>query len=192
MADWCEMSEGCLDSGERGVGYRRMNVPFKKGDVINGQIDNLNTNDICSLGLWYAKKQGATVTQELWDDVPEGAIWARGLFTTACVAITWTNMTTGSWSYAFQRDKNYQILGMRASSASGLWARLKPKTGSSPEFMNSRPGCMAAYELTEMTTRPTYFRGANLVFNGLNPPTPQMLATTTDSSQKVDILIKEL
>lgn len=190
MADWCEMSEGCLDSGAR-MHARLCGVTVNKGDILNGQIDNLNTNDICSLGLWASKKSGAYVTQ-IPPPIPAGAIWVRGVFTTACVAITWTNMTTGSWSYNFQRDRNYQILGMRASSATGLWCRLKAKTGSSPEFLNSRPGCMAVYELTEMENPATYFIGANLVFNGLNPPTPQFLATTTDSSQKIDLLILPL
>lgn len=191
MADWCEMSEGCLDSGMR-FQPRLCGVKVKKGDILNGQIDNLNTNDICSLGLWATKKAGARVSLIPPTDIPEGAIWVRGVFTTACVAITWTNMLTGTWSYNFQRDRNYQILAMRASSASGLWCRLKPKTGSSPEFMASRPGCMAVYELTEMENPPTYFIGANLVFNGLNPPIPQFLATTTDSSQKIDLLILPL
>lgn len=191
MADWCELSEGGLDSGVR-LMPRRCNVPFVKGDILNGQIDNLNTNDICSLGLWYSKRGGAIVSISPPEELPEGAIWVRGVFTTACVAITWTNMTTGTWSYAFQRDKNYKILGMRAASASGLWCRLKARTGSSPEFMNSRPGCMAVYELTEMDNAPVYFKGCNLVFNGLNPPIPQFLATTTDSSQKIDLLIQEL
>jgi hypothetical protein len=101
-------------------------------------------------------------------------------------------MLAGTWSYNFERDRQYKILGMRASSATGLWARLRPKTGGSAEFMSSRPGCMASYELAEIENRPTYFLDCNFTFSGLNPPTVQFLATTTDASQKIDLLILPL
>lgn len=191
QADWSEFTGCSLDSGLRLPGLVYCGHPLKKGDVLNAQVDNLNTNEISNVLLAFSKKQGAYVTAHP-PRIPDGAIWVKGIFTTACVAITWTKMVTGSWSYNFQRDRKYKILGMSATSASGLGCRLIAKTGSSAEFMACRPGCPASYELTEVNGPVWYFMGTDLVFEGLNPPTPEFLATTTDSSQKIDLLILPL
>lgn len=191
QADWSEFTGCSLDSGLRAPGIVRCGHPLKKGDILNAQVDNSGTNEISNLLLTFSKKPGAYVTS-VPPDVPSGAIWIKGVFTTACVAITWTKMVTGSWSYNFQRDRKYKILAMSATSASGLAARLIAKTGSSAEFMACRPGCHATYELTEVNGPPVYFIGTDFTFEGLNPPTPEWLATTTDASQKIDLLILPL
>lgn len=190
MADWNESTACSLDSGQRLPGLIYTGLKCKKGQTLNAQLDNLNTSEISNVLLYYLKK-GTGVTH-VPPPIPEGAVWIKGIFTTACVAITWTDMLTGTWSYNFERNRKYRILAMQAASASGLACRLKAKTGSSPEFLACRPGTFATYELTEVNGPPMYFCGMDLTFEGLNPPTPQFLATTTDSSQKVDLLILPL
>lgn len=192
QADWSEFTGFSLDSGIRAPGFGYAGHPLKKGDVLNLQIDNLNTNEISNGLLWFSKKPGSYITRHPPAMIPAGAIWIKGIFTTSCVAITWTKQVAGSWSYNFQRDRKYKILAMAATSASGLAARLIAKTGSSPDFLACRPGCEATYELTEMNSPPVYFMGCDFVFEGLNPPTPEWLATTTDASQKIDLLILPL
>lgn len=191
QADWSEFTGCSLDSGLRAPGIIYCGHVLKKGDILNAQVDNLNTNEISNLLLAFSKKPGAYVTEQP-PEIPAGAIWIKGIFTTACVAITWTKLVTGTWSYNFQRDRKYKILGMAATSAAGLAARLIAKTGSSPEFLASRPGVPASYELTEVNGPKWYFMGTDFVFEGLNPPTVEGLDTTTSSSFKIDLLILPL
>jgi len=190
QADWNESTAMSLDSGLRGPGLIYTGLEIPKNAVLNAQLDNLNTNEISNVLLFYLRKgQGVTHVPPA---LPKGAIWIKGIFTTACVAITWTDMLTGTWSYNFDQSRKYKILGMAAQSASGLACRLKAKTGSSPDFLACRPGTFATYELTEVNGPAMYFVGMDLTFEGANPPTPQFLATTTDSSQKIDLLILPL
>ena len=191
QADWSEMTGCSLDSGLRMPGFYYQGHRLRKGDVLNAQVDNLNTNEISNLLLGYKKGPGYVTMHPNVEEMPD-AFWVKGIFTTACVAITWTDGTTGTWSYNFSRDRDYKILGMAATSAAGLACRLKPKTGASPAFQKCRPGVPASYELTEVNGPVLYFRGMDLRFNGLNPPTPQLLDTTTSSSFKVDLLVEEL
>lgn len=192
QSDWSEITGCSLDSGIRSPGFAYAAHVLKKGDILNLQIDNLNTSEISDGLLWFAKKPGAYISKHPPLPLPPGAFWVKGIFTTAAVAITWTKMTTGSWSFNFQRDRKYKVLAMAFTSASGLAARLIAKTGSSKDFLACRPGTEGTYELTEVNSTPTYFVGCDFVFEGLNPPTPEVLCTTTDSSQKIDLLILPL
>jgi len=191
MADWCEMTGCSLDSGLRMPGFYYQGVPLKAGDILNVNADNSNTNEITNVLLGYQKGRGR-VTMHPSTPIPDGAIWVKLIGTTACVAITWTDLLASTSSYNFQRDRDYKVLGMASTSAAGLAARLKFKTGSSADAMKCRPGVPASYELTEVNGPVLYFNDMDLVFNGLNPPTVQGLDTTTSASFKTDLLVLPL
>ena len=55
QADWSEITGCSLDSGMRMPGFYFQSHPLKKGDILNVNVDNLNTNEISNLLLGYKK-----------------------------------------------------------------------------------------------------------------------------------------
>lgn len=163
------------------LGY--LNYPVKGGGILNAQVANSAAGSAQYEAVLMMLSYGGALPRPYPPPtVPAQAKWVKATATTTLVAATWTDVAL-TWSETFEKDVNYQILGLGAHSATAYAVRmLFPGSAPSKGFY---PGCPAG----DTALLNQIFYGDFGIFRGDQPPNVQMLASAGDTAEEVAMLV---
>lgn len=192
--NWCD--PGALFSRDQTAAvdarcWMPSNYKVAKDDLVNAQCGNTNNAQYEAILALIADGPGRRACMGPGDAVisklPEDSYWLRGAGTATAVAGQWTAAPI-TWTEVFTQSKRYRVHGLAIYGANCYAGRLT--IGSGPH-QTYRPGCPGGDTATPPADGAIYFSDPP-IFEGLNPPNIQYLASAADTAEVVHALVSEV
>ncbi|GAH14235.1 unnamed protein product, partial [marine sediment metagenome] len=115
--------------------FAPVNIPFKDGNLLEAQADNATNAQVESAIFLHGLGR-----VNFFSEPPIDAIPVDFTATTALVANVFSNPGLVTWSYEFDAEKTYDVVGLLGHSATGYALRLLHK---SAPWNSWRPGVLS-------------------------------------------------